>query len=271
MGIVYLIIAVLFFSFFVYMLVRRAYTKQKALTSYRTDFAIVKGTVLHSVPVKKKLNIISEYISPTNKLKFTKLFVLKNTAENIEKYTVGKLVEIQYPTKLDPKSKYFPVQLKGEFVDYYKTSFLVFGLFVLTSAIILSYYFVSIVRMGYFTDLSMEIKIEDFFDSFSLFIVIIMYLLGMQTVLSVSLNVSRDEQTDYVKLYGIKAMAKVVKHKPTGSKSNGLKEEMLDIEFYNTKNELVVTRLSTFYYKYTQYIDILYSPINQKDAVLCEK
>jgi hypothetical protein len=239
--------------------------------SYQNDFAFLTGNILHAVTQKNKMNIVCEYVSPTSKLKFTKLFVIPLKDDNLKKYVVGKQVDIQYPTKLNPKSKFFPVMIKNEKVDYYRTSLLVFVLFVLTSGIIFSYYLFSIIQLGYFNDLTRNIKIEDFFDGFSLFIVVVMYLLGMQTVLSISLHLSRDEQSDYIKLYGMKATAKVVKNKATGSKSGGLKEEMIDIEFYNAKNELIVTKLSTFYYKYTQYIDILYSPINHKDAVLCEK
>jgi hypothetical protein len=271
MGIVYLLVAVAFFAFFIFMLIHRINQKKKAMKSYQTEFALLSGNVLHAITQKNKMNIVCEYISPTSKLKFTKLFILPLTEENTKKYVVGKKTDIQYPTKLNPKSKFFPVMLKNEKVDYYRTSLLVFNLFVLTSGIIFAYYLFSIIQLGYFADLSMSIRIEDFFDGFSLFIVIVMYLLGMQTVLSISLHLSRDEQSDYIKLFGVKATAKVVKHKPTGSKSAGLKEEMIDIEFYNMKNELIVTKLSTFYYKYTQYIDILYSPINHKDAVLCEK
>jgi len=271
MGIVYLVVSFLFFGFFTFMFVMREALKFKMLKKLSLEHNIVIGNIINTSITKRIMNFVCEYVSPNNKIKFTKLFTVRNIEENQKKYMSGKKVELQYLKSIGKKSTFFPVVLKDEPVKLYQSSFLVNVIFVFSSMLIFVYYLFSIIRMGYFIDLSIFINIEDIFDNLSLFIIVVMYMLGLQTVLSITLNLSRDETSDYIKLFGYKVIAKVEKSKETGSKASGLKEVMLDIEFFNLENEKIKTRISTFYYKSTSYVDILYSPLNHKNAVLCEK
>jgi|GEM_PF-2545042 len=271
MTIVYLIFSFLFFVFFTLLLIRREIQKFRFFRSYNQESSFVLASIRAVSEEKKKFHFVCEYASPTNKMKFNKLFSVENTKENQIKYKMGTTVKIRYPKNVMPKSTFFPLVLDEKSPNIYNTSFFIMAIFVLTSGLVFGYFLISLISAGFFTTTGSEITITTLFDPIALFTIVVMYVIGMQTVTAISFNMSKDDSTDHIKLFGKKALARVVKSKPTGAKSKGLKEELLDIEYFDQDNVKTITRLTTFYFKHTDYIDILYSPLNHKNVVLCEK
>ena len=63
----------------------------------------------------------------------------------------------------------------------------------------------------------------------------------------------RDQNQSYLKMYGVKCMAEVKTFKLGRTKNQkGVKESIMEIEFYNNKGEKIKANLNSFMYTETQ-------------------
>lgn len=102
----------------------------------------------------------------------------------------------------------------------------------------------------------------------------LMYLTTLPYLFERLTTASKEQNQNYLKLYGVKCMAEVKTFKFGRTKdAKGNKESLMEIEFYNNKGELVKANLNSFMYTETQeqYINILYDLKNPKNVVYMRK
>ncbi len=240
----------------------------------------VEAKVTEIIREKKRVYVKVEYISPTNHIKFIDYFEF-TVKEFNDQYYVDQDIKIYYPN-IDGLKRitYFPV-----FLDKSKIKVKISNLF--TDGLLS---FVGIFMTIWLTSLVVALKGFNIFNNYNTspdnllncntsspliyLLVIFMFVTTIPYIIERLVSAPREENQNYLKLYGAKSMAEVKTFKFSRNKdANGNKESLLEIEFYDNKGELVKARLNSFMYTQTQeqIINILYDLKNPKNVVYMRK
>lgn len=247
----------------------------KVTKDMKTNANKVKAKVIEIIEEKKRVYVKVEYVSPVNYVKFVDFFEFTKKEFN-NQYYVDQEIEIYYPNIDNLKRvTYFPTFLSED-----KIKLKISPLF--TDALLA---FVGGFIIGWLTNQAIKTNFHIFdLNNFALscstsspllhILAIFMFITTIPYLLERFTMASREENQNYLKLYGAKCMAEVKTFKFGRSKdAKGNKESMLEIEFYDNKGQLVKANLNSFMYTETQeqYINILYDLKNPKNVVYMRK
>lgn len=269
MAIVFIVILSLFILFFITVMVINTLRLKKTNERLKTNKGVLEGIIEKVVTDDKNITMLVGFKSPTSLQGFNKRFVLSRKNHLPENYKEGQAIRLQYP-KYDEAEKvlFFPIYLDGE-KPQFNANFL-YGSLALTVATValLVYMIFYFIQKDAFNK-----NINDFFNLFNSFYIMFLslgYVIAINAMVTILITPSQESFHDYLKVYGIKATARVKTYKFGRSKdSHGNKECYLQIEYTTTTGEKVETRLSSFLYFQNQdeFIDILYTPNNTRNVV----
>lgn len=253
----------------------------KVNNSMKEDYSKVNANVVEVIHEKKRVYVKVEYVSPTNFVKFVDYFEFTEKSFN-DQYYVDQELGIYYP-KVDDLKRVtcFPTYLEGNKIKI-KAAPLVTDAFLAIVGIFMTGWFTTlIIKSGGFNIFnSTNTNPENLFNcaSFSSILVymlpLFMYITTIPYLIERLTTASKEENQNYLKLYGAKCMAEVKTFKFGRNKdAKGNKESLIEIEFYNNKGELIKANLNSFMYTETQeqYINILYDLKNPKNVVYMRK
>ena len=276
----YILIILFMFAYiacFVINLVRAIIVNNSMKVSYET----VKGKVIEVIKEKKRVYIKVEYMSPTNHINFVDFFEFTEKEFN-DQYYVDQEVEIYYPNVKEFKRvTCFPTYLQGEKIKI-KLGPVVTDLILAIVGVLMTGWFTSlIIQLGGFYIFNQGNTSNENIMDCTNFSSALIYLLPLFMLVSTIpyimerlTTASKEENQTYLKLNGAKCMAEVKTYKFGRNKdAKGNKESMLQIEFYDSKGNLIQANLNSFMYTETQeqYINILYDLKNPKNVVYMRK
>jgi hypothetical protein len=220
---------------------------------------------------------LADFVSPASRINFNKRFVLSKKHFNEEDFTENKTINLVYPEVDEEKQSkvlYFPLLVEGQKRPY-NYQFLLGAGSLIVATIALLVFLISTFSKNNMFDKGIG-EVWEFLVSKSQFLVVLVimgFFVAMQAMLTILISPSRDTLYDYLKVYGVKAKARVKTYKYGRAKSEGMKECHLEIEYTTFEGEKIETRLSSFLYFQTQeeYIDILYAPQDPKNVVYLRK
>lgn len=218
-----------------------------------------------------------DFTSPTSRVNFNKKFVLSKKQYQEDAYQEGQKVSLVCPVIDEDKTKkvmVFPLLLEGQKQPANLQFLLGSAALIVATIALLAFTLNGFIKNAMFGKSVKEVW--DYLISANQFLVLIVimgFFIATQAMLTILLYPSRDALYDYLKVYGVKATARVKTYKYGRAKSGSNKECHLEIEFTTYKGEKVNTRLSSFLYYQTQeeYIDILYAPTEPKNVVYLRK
>ena len=254
----------------------------------KLDPDFVEGKVVEVINHKNRVYVRVEYVSKVNMLKFTELFELTQKEFN-DQYYEGQSVKVYYP-KLDGVKNVtcFPTYLEGQKMGISAgqlfTDILLFGGGAWIAWVVLNYMITPCKNTGL---IGLEWNGRPFINSTRnldtiaegaepclsgiYVIIILMFYVMLFTYIKERLfGMSAEHKTAYLKICGIKGTAEVKTFKFGRSKNaQGVKESLLEIEFFTNSGEKVNCSLNSYLYTQTQeqYIDILYDEKNPKNVV----
>lgn len=243
----------------------------------------VKGKVIEIIKDRKKYFVRVEYVSATNGVKFVDYFEMTETEFN-DQYYVDQEVEIYYPEVSNwKKVTYFPVYLEGQPIKVKKSALITDGMFagvgifmaiwITTTAILTKARF----GLPLFNEVNMANQSMANCSAGSpltLLLPFVLYMFTIPYMIERFTMADKDQNHSYLKLCGIRCMAEVKTFKFSRSKNEkGIKESLLQIEFYNNKGELIKANVNSYMYTETQeqYVNILYDIKNPKNVVYMRK
>ena len=253
----------------------------------KLDPDYVEGKVVEIIKHKNQVFVRVEYTSKVNMLKFNELFQLTYKEFN-DQYYEGQDVKVYYPKLGDLKNvTCFPTYLEGQKMGINAgqlfTDILLFAGGAWVAWVVLNYVITPCKKTGL---IGLEWNGRPFIESTRNFdtiaegaepcltgiyvIIIIMFYVMLFTYIKERLfGMSAEHKTSYLKICGIKGTAEVKTFKFGRSKNaQGVKESLLEIEFFTNSGEKVNCSLNSYLYTQTQeqYIDILYDEKNPKNV-----
>lgn len=260
--------------------------KINKLMKLEPDF--VEGKVVEVINHKNRVYVRVEYVSKVNMLKFTELFELTQKEFN-DQYYEGQSVKVYYP-KLDGVKNVtcFPTYLEGQKMGLQAgpifTDTLLFGGGAYIAGMVLTSVITPCEKTGL---IGLEWNGRPFIEStrgldtivegatpclsgIYLLIMVMFYLMLFTYIKERLFGLSAEHKTAYLKICGVKGTAEVKTFKFGKSKNaQGVKESLLEIEFFTNSGEKVNCSLNSYLYTNTQeqYIDILYDELNPKNVV----
>lgn len=253
----------------------------KVNNGMKKEYNAVKAKVVEIIREKKRVFVKVEYVSPTNFVKFVDYFEFSEKAFN-DQYYVDQELEIYYPKVEELKRvTCFPTYLEGNQIKI-KAGPIVTDAFLAFVGMFMTGWFTTlIIRSGGFnifnetnTNVENIFSCVDFSSMLIYMLPLFMYIVTIPYLIERLTTASKEENQNYLKLYGAKCMAEVKTFKFGRNKDiKGNKESLIEIEFYNNKGELVKAHLNSFMYTETQeqYINILYDLKNPKNVVYMKK
>ena len=252
----------------------------------------VDGKIIDVIKGKKRVYIKVEYVSDKSGVKFENVFELTEKEFN-DQYFVGQEIKIFYAKQENQKRiTCFPIYLEGQKTGIEMgpmvTDIILFvgGLYIFISMLFALLQvdkesgliglqwngrpFVDFLRFSTATGKNPT----PVFNILYIFIIIIFYVMLFSYVKERLSGMTQSHKQNYLKLCGSKGTAQVKTYKFNKSKnSEGVKESMLEIEFFTNSGEKVNCSLNSFLYTETQeeYIDILYDEKNPKNVVYMRK
>lgn len=281
LSVLYYIFIVLFmFAYivcFIINLVRAIRVNKGMKESYNT----VKAKVTEVIREKKRVYVKVEYVSPSNYVKFVDYFEFTEK-EFADQYYVDQEVDIYYPKVDDVKRvTCFPTYLEGRKIKIQAGPIVTDALLAVVGIAMTGWFTSLIVATGGFyifndanTSVDNLMNCTSFSSALVYMLPFLMYLTTLPYLFERLTTASKDQNQNYLKLYGVKCMAEVKTFKFGRTKdAKGNKESLMEIEFYNNKGELVKANLNSFMYTETQeqYINILYDLKNPKNVVYMRK
>lgn len=256
----------------------RAYKINKIM---KVKYLSVNAKVIEIIKEKKRVFVKVEYKSATNYVNFIDFFELTEK-EFKDQYYVDQELKIYYPNVDDLKRvTCFPTYLEGQPIKM-KTGPLVSDfLLAAVSIFMVGWVTTLVIKLGgfyIFNDANTSVEAAGNCASFSSALVymlpVFMYITTIPYLIERFTLASKEENQNYLKLYGAKCMAEVKTFKFSNTKNDkGVKESILTIEFYDNKGELIKANLNSFMYTETQeqYVNILYDLKNPKNVVYMRK
>lgn len=256
----------------------RAYKINKSM---KVSYATVKAKVIEIVKEKKRIFVKIEYMSPTNYIKFID-FVEMTEKEFNDQYYVDQEIEIYYP-KVDDLKRVtcFPIYLEGQPIKMKAGPLVSDFLLACVSIFMVGWVTTLVINLGgfyIFNDANTTAEAASNCTSFSSALIyllpVFMYVTTIPYLIERFTMASKEENQNYLKLYGAKCMAEVKTFKFSNTKNDkGVKESVLTIEFYDSKGELIKANLNSFMYTETQeqYVNVLYDLKNPKNVVYMRK
>ncbi len=254
----------------------------------KLDPDYIEGEVIEIIKHKNQVFVRVEYVSKVNMLKFNELFQLTYKEFN-DQYYEGQKVKVYYPKLNDTKRvtcfpTYLEGQKKGINAGQLFTDILLFGGGAYIAWVVLSSVISPCPETGL---IGLEWNGRPFIESTRnldtilegatpcltgiYVIIILMFYVMLFTYIKERLfGMSAEHKTAYLKICGIKGTAEVKTFKFGRSKNaQGVKESLLEIEFFTNSGEKVNCSLNSYLYTQTQeqYIDILYDELNPKNVV----
>ena len=251
----------------------------------------VDGKVIDVIQGKNRVYIRVEYASPKSMVKFENTFELTKKEFN-DQYFVGQEVKIFYAKQENAKNiSCFPIYLEGQKLGIEAgpivTDVILFvgGLYIFIScllALLAKDPKTGVIGLQWngrplvnFLQFSTPITgTTPVFNILYIFIIVIFYIMLFSYVRERLSGMTQSHKQNYLKLCGVKTTAQVKTFKFNKSKNDrGVKESMMEIEFFTNSGEKVNCSLNSFLYTETQeeYIDILYDEKNPKNVVYMRK
>ncbi len=270
---------VVYITAFVLNLIRAKKVNKEMKKSCRS----VKGKIVEIVKEKKRVFIRVEYTSPSNYTKFVDYFDLTEKEFN-DQYYVDQEVEIYYPEIENWKRvTCFPTYLEGQPIKVEKgplvtdAMFAIVGMmmagWVLSTAILLKVNLgTTLFNDANFSNSNMSSCTQS--NPIMYLLPILLYVFTIPYIIERFTMADRDQNQSYLKMYGVKCMAEVKTFKLGRTKNQkGVKESIMEIEFYNNKGEKIKANLNSFMYTETQeqYVNILYDVHHPKNVVYMRK
>ncbi len=253
----------------------------KVNNGMKKEYNAVKAKVVEIIREKKRVFVKVEYVSPTNFVKFVDYFEFSEKAFN-DQYYVDQELEIYYP-KVDELKRVtcFPTYLEGNQIKIKAAPIVTDAFLAFVGMFMTGWFTTLIIRSGGFnifnetnTNVENIFSCVDFSSMLIYMLPLFMYIVTIPYLIERLTTASKEENQNYLKLYGAKCMAEVKTFKFGRNKDiKGNKESLIEIEFYNNKGELVKAHLNSFMYTETQeqYINILYDLKNPKNVVYMKK
>ncbi len=254
----------------------------------KVDPDYVEGEVIEVINHKGRHYVRVEYVSKVNMLKFTQLFELTSKEFN-DQYYEGQKVKVFYP-KIQGVERVtnFPTYLEGQKIGLHMGQLFTDVLLFAGGAYIAWVVLNSVISPCQTTGLiGLQWNGRPFIEAtrsldtiaegatpcltgIYLIIIMMFYLMLFTYIKERLFGLSSEHKTDYLKICGIKGTAEVKTFKFGKSKNaQGVKESLLEIEFFTNSGDKVNCSLNSYLYTNTQeqYIDILYDEKNPKNVV----
>ena len=254
----------------------------------KLDPDFVEGVVTEIIKQKNQVYVRIEYTSKINMLKFNELFSLTYKEFN-DQYYEGQKVKVYYPKLKDIKNvTCFPTYLEGQKMSINAgqlfTDIILFAGGAWIAWIVLGSVITPCEKTGLIglewngrpfieATRSLDTAVEGVTPCLTGIYVIVMFMFYLMLFTYIKerlFGMSSEHKTSYLKICGIKGTAEVKTFKFGKSKNaQGVKESILEIEFFTNSGEKVNCSLNSYLYTNTQeqYIDILYDELNPKNVV----
>lgn len=249
----------------------------KINNSMKVEYNTVKAKVLEVIKDKKRVFIKVEYVSPESRISFIDIIEMTEK-EFKDQYYVDQELNIYYPNVKDFKRvTCFPTYLEGQPIKIKSGTLVSDFLLAIVSIFMVGWVISLIINLGGFyifndnnTSAESMQGCGSFTNALIYLLPVFMYVTTIPYLLERFTMASKEENQNYLKLYGAKCLAEVKTFKFSSSKNEkGTKESMMTIEFYDSKGDLIKAHLNSFMYTETQeqYVNILYDPKNPKNVV----
>lgn len=251
----------------------------------------VEGKVVEIDKQKSRVYVKVEYLSNANMLQFVNVFELTYKEFN-DQYYEGQIVKIYYAdTKSLKKVNCFPIYLEGQKIGL-EMGPLFTDIILVAGGI---YVFITILlqllqkdetgliglqwngRPFIESTRNFDTLIEGTTPCFSgvyIFVIAIFYVMLFTYMKERILGMSANHKNNYLKICGVKSTAEVKTFKFSKQKNgNGLKESVMEIEFFTNAGEKINCELRSFLYSETQeqFVDILYDEKTPTNVVYMRK
>ncbi len=250
---------------FVIGLVRDIKAKKKFKSN---DYLTVNGKVVNIQKDKKLIHVFIEFTGPNNLVLFSQMYDFTYTEFDKNPYTVGQEVKLAYTDVKNLKKVHtFPVIIEGTKPTLEKGPLFANLALVGVAAYFSIYILISCLN-------NWDKNLTDIFNSAYILVVIVIYFFLLSYLSESLFSIPRNENQNYLKMFGHTTKARVITFKLAGTKNNrGFKESRMTIEYRNHLGELTKTNLNSYMYTETQeeYIDIVYDPKNAKNVVYLKK
>ncbi len=289
-----LLVVIVTFGFavaYIFNLVLNIIRAVKVNNVIKTNPSFVEGKVVEIDKQKSRIYVKVEYLSNVNMLQFMNVFELTYKEFN-DQYYEGQIVKIFYAdTKNVEKVNCFPIYLEGQKMGIEKGPLftdiiLVAGGIYVFATILLQLLakdetgliglewngrpFIEATR-------NLDTVVEGTVPCFSgvyVFVIAIFYLMLFGYMKERILGMSANHKNNYLKICGIKSTAEVKTFKFSKQKNaTGLKESVMQIEFFTNSGEKVNCELRSYLYTETQeqFVDILYDEKTPTNVVYMRK
>lgn len=251
----------------------------------------VEAKVIEVVKQKTRVYVKVEYVSTNNMLKFSDVFELTEKEFN-DQYYEGQELKIYYAdTKELKKVNCFPTYLEGQKMKIEKGP-LFTDVFMVVGGL---YMFITCLLTVLLPDaegfIGFQFNGRPFIESFRSFdttpekatacfsgvtiiVFIIFYLMLFAYLKERITGMSSMHKNTYLKICGTKSTAEVKTFKFSKQKnSHGMKEAIMQIEFFTNAGEKIQCELSSYLYSETQeqFVDILYDDKHPTNVVYMRK
>lgn len=238
---------------------------------------VLEGVISKKQTDQNSIVLYVDFTSPTSRVNFNKRFVLNKKQFDENSFNEGQKVNLVCPVVEEETVKrvmVFPLLIEGQ-KQPFNMQFVFGSLALIVATIALLVFTIN----GFINNQMFNKSMSDVWNylvstnQFLVLMVIMGFFIATQAMITILISPSRDTLYDYLKVYGVKAKARVKTYKYGRAKSKENKECHLQVDFTTYKGEKIETRLSSFLYYQTQeeYIDILYAPTEPKNVVYLRK
>ncbi len=250
---------------FIISLIRDIKSKNKFKNN---DYLTIDGTIINIQKTKKMIHVFIEFTGPNNLILFSQVYDFTHDEFNKNPYEIGQKVKLAYNDVSNTKKIHnFPIIIEGSKPKIDKGPLFANGALVGVAGYF-SFYIL-------FTCLNnWEKAFSELYSSAYVLIVLVIYFVLLSYLIESLFSIPKNENQNYLKIYGNTTKARVITFKLGGSKNQrGYKESRMTIEYRNHLGELIKTNLASYMYTETQeeYIDIVYDPKNAKNVVYLKK
>lgn len=250
---------------FIIALIRDIKSKKKFKEN---DYLTVDGTVVKVEVQKKFTYVIIEFTGPKSLIAFTQTFQYTHEEYKKNPYEVGDQVKLAYNDVSNVKRLHtFPVIIDGTKPTLEKGA--IFANLALVGVAGYFSIYILITTINKWTE-----QFGNIFSGTYVLIVLLIYVVLLTYLVESIFSIPKNENQNYLKVYGHHTRARVVTFKLGGKKNpKGYKESRMTIEYRNHLGELTTTNMNSYLYTETQeeYIDIIYDPKNSKNVVYLVK
>lgn len=232
------------------------------------NYKTVDATVIDIRKNKRNVNVLVEFVGPSNLVSFSHQYDISIEEFNKNPYEIGQKIKLIYIDVKDQKRIHtFPLLIESAKIKLEKGP-----LFANSALVFVAAYFSINVLLT--TINNFEKTFGELFNTAYVFIVLIIYFVLLSYLTESLFSIPRTENQNYLKVFGHVTKARVVTFKLGGSKNaRGFKESRMTIEYSNHLGETTKTNLASYMYTETQeeYIDIVYDPKNSKNVVYLKR